>query len=415
MGTNLIAIIGAGYVGLQSALGFAKAKQPVIAFDIDKDRIDNLKHHIDLNREAVNFDSLPIKFTHFLDDISPANYYIITVPTPVNKDKKPCLDLVIAAAEEIGPYLKSNNTVICESTVYPGTTEEVILPILESKSGLKAGVDFYLGYSSERINPSDEIHRFDNVTKVYAGLNEPSAEKLKNLYNLAIQAPLFKTPSIKVAEASKLVENIQRDVNIALMNECMQIMDKMSIRMSDVLDAAATKWNFIPYKPGFVGGHCIAVDPYYLIERAKVYGVDPPLMTTARVINDGMVDFIYNKAKTYLLNRTNAKVSILGLTYKENIPDSRNSLAIHLYHRFRDSGTDVSATDPYILPKMIDFPLVPLSELSEQDLFIICVPHKQFKAINWERLLTNKGGVIDLPNLLKDQLVRMGDRYYWSP
>lgn len=414
METNSIAIIGTGYVGLYTALGFAKAKQNVIAFDIDKDRIDNLKHHIDLNHEIVDFNSLPITFTHNLNDINSATHYIITVPTPVDKYKNPNLSLVITAAEEIGPFIKPGDTVICESTVYPGTTEEVVLPILESKCRLKAGIDFYLGFSSERINPGDTQHCFNNIAKVFAGINDASTEKLKALYQCAINAPLFAAPSIKVAEASKLLENIQRDVNIALMNECVKIMDKMDISLLDVIDAAATKWNFIPYKPGFVGGHCIAVDPYYLIERAKRDDVDTPLISTARSINDEMVEFIYKKAMTFCEDKKKAKIAILGLAYKKNTADCRNSLAIELLYRIRDKAV-VSSVDPLVIPEHLDFPLTSLSQLKQQDLIIICVVHDQFQLTDWTKKLKPRGGIIDLTGMLRDKKHLLKNWYYWSP
>lgn len=414
MGTNIIAIIGTGYVGLYTALGFAKSNQTVIAFDIDKDRIDNLNHHIDINREIIDFDSLPIIYTDDIHDIEKATHYIITVPTPVDKDKKPNLNLVITAAEGIGPFVKAGDTVICESTVYPGTTEDVILPILEKKSGLKAGIDFYLGYSSERINPGDVTHRFDNIAKVFAGINAASMNQLKSLYECAIDAPLFAAKTIKVTEASKLLENIQRDVNIALMNECVPIMDKIGISLLDVIDASATKWNFIPYQPGFVGGHCIAVDPYYLINRAKSYEIDTPLISTARSINDGMVDFICNKAMIFCSDKKNANITIFGLTYKPNTTDCRNSLAIELFNRLKDKAA-VSAVDPLLIPKHTDCPLTELSLLMPQDLIIICVPHDQFKPIDWLSKLTLTGGIIDLPGMLRDEKHLLNKHKYWCP
>lgn len=325
-----IAVIGLGYVGLPVALAFAK-KLSVIGFDTNADRIKLLQQHIDPSKEIApsGFEGCDITFTNSLDILQQASFYIVAVPTPVTKDHLPDLSYLQAASTTIGKVLKKGDYVVFESTVYPGCTEEDCLPIIENISGLKVGIDFKLGYSPERINPGDKTRSFESIVKVVAGCDEEALETIANVYGLVVKAGLHKATSIKVAEAAKIIENTQRDLNIAFVNELSIIFDKMQINTYDVLEAAATKWNFLKFQPGLVGGHCISVDPHYLTYKAEKLGYKPQVIAAGRLINDSMSNHIANKIIQHIILYSSqvkaAKVLIMGATFKENVSDIRNS------------------------------------------------------------------------------------------
>ena len=329
-----VCIIGLGYVGLPLAVEFGKIRS-TIGFDISSERISELNKAYDRTLEVTKEDLMnasKLEFTSELTQIKDANIYIVTVPTPIDSSKKPDLSPLIAASEMVGKYLEKDNIVIYESTVYPGVTEEVCVPVLEANSKLKFNKDFYCGYSPERINPGDKVHTLTNITKVTSGSTPDVAEKVDKLYKEIIKAGTYKASSIKVAEAAKVIENSQRDINIAFVNELSLIFEKMQIDTLEVLEAASTKWNFLPFKPGLVGGHCIGVDPYYLTHKAEILGYHPEVILAGRRINDNMGIVVANQVVKNLVKKgisiSGSKVLILGITFKENCPDIRNSKVI---------------------------------------------------------------------------------------
>ncbi|MBC7650563.1 MAG: nucleotide sugar dehydrogenase, partial [Deinococcales bacterium] len=347
-----IAVIGLGYVGLPVALAFAK-KLAVIGFDTNADRVALLQNNIDASKEISpeGFTGCDIQFTNSLHILREACCYFVAVPTPVTENHIPDLSFLQAAATTIGNVIKKGDYVIFESTVYPGCTEEDCLPIIETNSGLKVGIDFKLGYSPERINPGDKVNTFETIVKVVAGCDEEALETIAAIYGLVVTAGLHKAPSIKVAEAAKIIENTQRDLNIAFVNELSIIFDKMHINTYDVLEAAGTKWNFLKFQPGLVGGHCISVDPHYLTYKAEKLGYIPQVIAAGRVINDGMSNHIANKIIQHIIlhssNVKAAKVLVMGATFKENVSDIRNSKVFKIIDALQAYHLNVDVTDAY--------------------------------------------------------------------
>ena len=347
-----IAVIGLGYVGLPLAVEFGKIR-PVLGFDVKTERIGQLKSGIDVTREVTRDELLSangLKVTHNLEDLRDCNFFIVTVPTPIDHHKRPDLTPLLKASASVGKVLKPGDIVVYESTVYPGATEEDCVPILEQQSGLTFNRDFYAGYSPERINPGDKIHRLPNIKKITAGSTEEVAELVDALYRSIIKAGTYKAANIKVAEAAKVIENTQRDLNIALMNELAIIFNRMGISTRDVLAAAGTKWNFLPFQPGLVGGHCIGVDPYYLTHKAQAIGYQPEVILAGRSVNDGMGAYVAGQMiKTMIRNKchiVDSRVLIMGLTFKENCPDIRNTRIVDVIAELKDYGIGVDVWDP---------------------------------------------------------------------
>ncbi len=413
--TTTIAVIGLGYVGLPLAVEFGKHRK-VIGFDINKTRIQELSNGHDRTQE-VDKEELKnakhLSFTMENKNLKDAQIFIITVPTPVDEFKKPNLTPLIKASETVGAVLKQNDIVIYESTVYPGVTEEICVPILEQISKLKFNTDFYCGYSPERINPGDKVHTLTKIKKVTSGSNPEIAKHINSLYGEIIEAGTHIAPSIKVAEAAKVIENAQRDINIAFVNELALIFDRMGIDTNDVLDAACTKWNFLNFRPGLVGGHCIGVDPYYLTHKAEALGYHPQVILSGRRINDNMGTFVANQVVKLLVKKghavRNAKALILGITFKENCPDIRNSRSIDVINELKGFGIDIHVYDPYADPKEVydEYGIQLENDYgSGYDLIVLTVSHQPFDKINLESLKRGKDTVIfDVKNYLKRDLI----------
>lgn len=387
---KVISIIGLGYVGLPLAVAFAK-KYKVIGFDINKKRIEELKKGYDRTREVSEKElkSVNIKYTSDINDLKEANIHIITVPTPIDKHKNPDLRPLIEATKSVASILKKGDIVIYESTVFPGCTEEVCVPILEQVSGLVFNKDFFVGYSPERINPGDKKHTLTNIVKITSGSTKEIAKKIDKLYASIIEAGTYLAPSIKVAEAAKVIENAQRDINIAFVNELALIFDRLNIDTLEVLKAAGTKWNFIPFKPGLVGGHCIGVDPYYLAYKAKEVGYHPEVILAGRRINDYMGIFVANKViklmikKSHVINKS--KVLVLGITFKENCPDVRNSKVVDVINELKEFGCKVDVYDPVAdkeeVKKEYNIDLLDKVDFKNYDAIILAVAHDEFKKL----------------------------------
>ncbi len=390
-----IAVIGLGYVGLPLAVEFGKILD-VVGFDINEARIRELKSGYDRTLEVEKDEllaSAKLSFSSDPKDLKSANYFIVTVPTPVDKYKTPDLTPLVKASETVGKVLKKGDIVIYESTVYPGCTEEDCVPVLEKYSGLKFNIDFFCGYSPERINPGDKQHRLPNIKKVTSGSTPDVAEKVDQLYKKIITAGTHKASSIKVAEAAKVIENSQRDINIAFVNELALIFEKMGIDTHEVLTAAGTKWNFLPYKPGLVGGHCIGVDPYYLTYKADSLGYHPQVILAGRRINDNMGIHIANRVIKLMTQNdlpvNKAKVLVLGITFKENCPDIRNSRAIDVIRELQSFGADVEVYDPHADAEEVkhEYGLKLISSLSKKySAIVLAVSHNEFKDINWSSI-----------------------------
>ena len=397
-----IAIIGLGYVGLPLAVAFGE-KYQVIGFDINAERITNLKNGLDTTLQCTSQEianASKLVFTDDLTQIKDCTIFIITVPTPVTKDKQPDLHLLLTASKMIGEVLKKGDIVIYESTVYPGCTEEDCVPVLEEFSRLKYNQDFYCGYSPERINPGDKVHTLTKIIKVTSGSTPEVANMVDNLYASIITAGTHKASSIKIAEASKSIENAQRDINISFVNELALIFDKMGIDTNEVLAAAATKWNFLPFKPGLVGGHCIGVDPYYLAHKATSLGYHPQVILSGRHVNDQMSAFVTEKVIKLLIknnfNVQGAKVLLLGVTFKENCPDIRNSQAFEIYTALKKLGVDVFAFDPFAnAQEVLDNHQINLvTSLETYDAIVLTVAHDFFKSLNYTSLKSSANAVI---------------------
>ena len=417
-----LAVIGLGYVGLPIALEFAK-KIKVIGFDINAKRVELMRNSIDPSQELEKeaFDGCDIEFTNELEVLKKANFFIVAVPTPVDDHNIPDLVPVQRASETIGKVIKEGDYVVFESTVYPGCTEEDCLPIIEKLSGLKNIVNFKLGYSPERINPGDKEHTLAKIIKVVSGCDAESLDVVAKVYELVVTAGVHKASSIKVAEAAKIIENTQRDLNIALMNELSIIFDKMGINTFEVLEAAGTKWNFLKFQPGLVGGHCIGVDPYYLTYKSRELGYDSQVILAGRVINDGMADHIAKKVLQHIIqnngNVKDAKVLIMGATFKENVSDIRNSKVADVYNGLKSFSLNVDITDPYAesdeLQHEYGFSLTP--ELgNDYDAIIVAVPHNDYKALDdaYFAGITKPGAIVaDLKGIFRGKITT---RQYWS-
>ena len=408
---NKIAVIGLGYVGLPLALAFSK-KNSVIGFDINKNRIKNLIKGIDDTGEVSKSEILisnKIKFSNNIDDLIKSNIYIVTVPTPVDKKKRPNLNSLLAATKTVSKVLKKNDLVIYESTVFPGVTEEICGPILEKNSGLKINKDLFIGYSPERINPGDKNRKLSQIIKIVSGSNNYIKEKVSKLYSTIIKAGVHKADSIKIAEAAKVIENTQRDLNIAFMNELVKIFDALNINTHEVLNAASTKWNFLPFQPGFVGGHCIGVDPYYLIHKSQQAGVIPDLLLSVRKINDEMSKYFAQKILNILvekdLNFNKSNILLLGLSFKENCPDIRNSKIVDLINELKHFKIKLDIFDPIVNSKeakeKLGFKVKLKPDKGKYDLVIITVPHQAFKDLGVKKIRSwckKNGSLMDLKN-----------------
>ncbi|MCW8039099.1 MULTISPECIES: Vi polysaccharide biosynthesis UDP-N-acetylglucosamine C-6 dehydrogenase TviB [Acinetobacter] len=386
-----IAIIGLGYVGLPLAVEFGK-QVPVVGFDIHQKRIDELQsgqdHTLEVSSEELKQAAF-LSYTTDLQQLSGCNFFIVTVPTPIDEYKQPDLTPLVKASESIAKVLKKGDIVVYESTVYPGATEEVCIPVLEKNSGLSFNQDFYAGYSPERINPGDKLHRVTNILKITSGSTPEVAEYVDQVYNLIIEAGTHKAASIKVAEAAKVIENTQRDVNIALINELALIFNKMGIDTEAVLNAAGTKWNFLPFRPGLVGGHCIGVDPYYLTHKAQAIGYNPEIILAGRRLNDGMGAYVVTQLVKAMLKKRiqveDAKVLILGLSFKENCPDIRNTRIIDIVNELKEYHVNVDVHDPWVdaAEAEHEYGIQPIQtvEQGQYDAVILAVAHEQFKAM----------------------------------
>lgn len=400
-----IAVIGLGYVGLPVAVAFARSGVPVIGFDIDRKRVDELRSGHDRTRE-VDPTELAQKTLRYEWDpvcLSEADFYIVTVPTPIDDANRPDLGAMLAASRTVAGALKKGDIVVYESTVYPGAVEEDCVPVLEKVSGLSCGRDFTVGYSPERINPGDKTHRFETITKVVSGQDAKTLDIVANVYGSVVKAGIHRAPSIKVAEAAKVIENTQRDLNIAFMNELSAIFHQLDIDTGDVLAAAATKWNFLNYQPGLVGGHCIGVDPYYLTYRAEKAGYHPEIILAGRRINDGMGAWIAQECvrNLTLRNCTNSVVTILGMTFKENVPDIRNSKVIDIMHELKRFGIRMQVHDPLALADEAKHEygvtLSAMDALEPADAVILAVAHRDYVNEGWPlmtRLLKGSRGVV---------------------
>ncbi|MDB4152305.1 nucleotide sugar dehydrogenase [Flavobacteriaceae bacterium] len=414
MNNPKIAIIGLGYVGLPLAAAFA-SKYEVVGFDISTKRIAELNSGLDATNELTTEQlnkvvGTSLKLTTILEDISNCTTFIVTVPTPVTSSKSPDLTPIVKATESLSTALKKGDTVVYESTVYPGVTEEVCVPILEEKTGLKFNSDFFVGYSPERINPGDKKHTITKITKVVSGSTPETLKELSALYGSIIEAGIYEAPTIKTAEAAKVIENTQRDINIAFVNELSIIFSKMGIDTNEVLKAAGTKWNFLNFFPGLVGGHCIGVDPYYLAFKSEELGYTPEMILAGRRINDAMPTFIVSQIVKQLLkqnkNSQNASALILGATFKENCPDLRNSKVVSVYQELKEFGFHVEVYDPEadveVFVKEYGFEKLEAFSDKKYDVVILAVSHDCFKMINPKELIVKEGVVFDVKGFYKD-------------
>jgi len=421
MRKNKIAIIGLGYVGLPLARLFA-TKYYVVGFDINVDRILELMNGVDSTLEIDNDtlqsvligedgDTNGLYCTNKLDKIKDCNYYIITVPTPVDKNNRPILTPLIKASETVGSVLKKGDIVIYESTVYPGATEEDCIPVLEKVSGLKYNEDFYAGYSPERINPGDKKHTVEKILKVTSGSTAEIGKKVDNLYKSVITAGTHLAPTLKVAEASKVIENSQRDINIAFVNELAKIFNLMNINTYDVLEAAGTKWNFLPFKPGLVGGHCIGVDPYYLAQKASEHGYNPEIILAGRRLNDSMGEYVASQVIKGMIREDikirGAKILVLGITFKENCPDVRNTKVVDVISALKEYETDITVHDPWANREEVyrEYGLTSCKEIPKEkyDAIVLTVAHEKFMNLDLEILKNSVSFVYDVKNVLGDK------------
>jgi UDP-N-acetyl-D-glucosamine/UDP-N-acetyl-D-galactosamine dehydrogenase len=420
------AVIGLGYVGLPVALALASKFEPVIGFDISKRRIAALQAAKDTTGE-VTAAALRQTRLHLSDDpeaLREASFFVVTVPTPIDAERRPDLRPLTSACALIGARLKRGSVVVFESTVYPGLTRDVCGPLLANSSGLEQGVDFKLGYSPERINPGDQQHRLETIVKIVAGEDAETLERVAAVYARIVEAGIYRASSIEVAEAAKVIENTQRDLNIALMNELAIIFDRLGVPTNEVLQAAATKWNFLPFTPGLVGGHCIGVDPYYLTTRAEAAGYYPQVILSGRRINDGMGSFLAQRLVKLLIAAERpvrgARIGIVGITFKEDVPDLRNSRVPDIVAELRDFGIAALVADPLAdldeAKAEYDIELVPLNHFTRLDGLILAVPHRVLAAVGWGKLFAAlaPGGVfVDVKSAVAREQVPPGIRY-WS-
>jgi UDP-N-acetyl-D-galactosamine dehydrogenase len=420
------AVIGLGYVGLPVALALAKKFEPVIGFDISQQRVAALRQARDTTREVTEaaLRKTNLRLTDDAEALNEASFLIVTVPTPIDAERRPDLAPLQSACALIGPRLKQGSVVVFESTVYPGLTREVCGPLLAKSSGLQQGIDFKLGYSPERINPGDKQHRLETIVKIVAGEDAETLERIVAVYGQIIGAGVYRASSIEVAEAAKVIENTQRDVNIALMNELAIIFDRLGIPTKEVLQAAGTKWNFLPFTPGLVGGHCIGVDPYYLTARAEAAGYYPQVILSGRRINDGMGSFIAQRLVKLLIAAERpvkgARIGIVGITFKEDVPDLRNSRVPDIVAELREFGITALVTDPLADPAEAKHEygveLVSLEHFTRLDGLILAVPHRILAEDGWGKLFAalSPGGVfVDVKSAVARDLVPLGT-HYWS-
>ena len=425
-----IAVIGLGYVGMPLAIAFAK-KADVIGFDINRSKIELYKSGIDPTNEVGNesIKNTSVEFTCDESRLREAKFHIVAVPTPINADKTPDLSPVEGATRIIARNLTKGSIIVYESTVYPGVTEDICVPLIESVSGLKCGIDFKVGYSPERINPGDKVHTLENIVKIVSGMDNECLETIKKVYELIIKAGVHPVSSIKVAEAAKVVENSQRDINIAFMNELAMVFDKMNIDTKEVIEAMNTKWNALGFYPGLVGGHCIGVDPYYFIYQAEKLGYHSQIILSGRKINDGMAEFVANSIikKLILANKTvkKSKVAILGITFKENCPDTRNSKVVDVIKALREYGIEPIVTDPLAdkneLVNEYGIELVDISDIRDVDCLVITVAHNLYKNFSIDQLdkmfarnMPNEEKVIiDVKGIYDKQEITKRNYVYW--
>lgn len=390
-----ISLIGLGYVGMPIAVAFAK-KVPVVGFDINKNKVDQYLSGIDPTKEVGDqaIKETTVKFTSNKEDLKEANFHIVAVPTPLKGNNEPDLKPLIGSSHTVGSILKKGDYVVYESTVYPGVTEELCIPILENESGLKCGVDFKVGYSPERINPGDKVHTLENIIKVVSGCDDDALDHIAKVYELVVEAGVHRASSIKVAESAKVIENSQRDINIAFMNELAKIFNLLDINTQEVLEAAGTKWNFLPFTPGLVGGHCIGIDPYYLTNKAQQMGYYPEIILSGRKINDGMGKYVAENTIKKMVNAhidiRKPRIAILGLTFKENTPDVRNTRVIDIVEELREYDIETLVADPQADPKEVKeeygFDLVDIKELKDLDVVIAAVAHDEYLSITKDEL-----------------------------
>ncbi|MDB5478419.1 MAG: NDP-sugar dehydrogenase [Alphaproteobacteria bacterium] len=421
-----IAVIGLGYVGLPVAVALGRVFTGVVGLDINARRVETLQQGEDYTREVSREELAETKLQYTTDRaaLKEATFFIVTVPTPIDAQQRPDLSPLVSACETVGPYLKQGDIVVFESTVYPGVTEEYCAPILEKISGLKSGVGFFLGYSPERISPGDKERTFEKITKIVSAQTPEALARVRNVYGAVVTAGLYEAPSIKVAEAAKVIENTQRDLNIALMNELAMIFHRVGISTSDVLAAAGTKWNFLKFTPGLVGGHCIGVDPYYLTTEAERLGYFPHLILAGRRINDGMGIYITEQIvkKLIAIDRPvkGARVGILGLTFKENVPDLRNSRIPDIINALAEYGITAMLHDPFADPFEVQreygLTLTGLENMSELDVLILAVAHDEYRAVSaaeYATRLVPGGLLVDIKSLYKPRDLPDGV-HYWS-
>ena len=413
-----IAIIGLGYVGLPLARLFA-TKYAVVGFDINSNRVKELNAGKDSTLEVEdevlkavlvdeNSNNVGLYCSTTISDLEECNYYIITVPTPVDKNNRPILTPLLKASETVGSVLKKGDIVVYESTVYPGATEEDCIPVLEKTSGLQFNTDFFAGYSPERINPGDKLHTIEKILKVTSGSNAATGKKVDELYKSVITAGTHLAPSIKVAEAAKVIENSQRDINIAFVNELAKIFNLMNIDTQDVLAAASTKWNFLPFKPGLVGGHCIGVDPYYLAQKAQEYGYHPEIILAGRRLNDSMGDYVASEVVKLMISKDipikNASILVLGITFKENCPDVRNTKAVDVISALKGYGVNMTIFDPWANKEEVkkEYQLESTQEKPSGsfDGVVLTVAHKEFLALDFDSITNKKHIIYDVKNIL---------------
>lgn len=424
-----ISLVGLGYVGMPIAVAFAKKVQ-VIGFDLNKDKIKLYQSGIDPTNEVGNeaIQHTRVDFTSDETKLREAKFHIVAVPTPVNADHTPDLTPVEGASQILGRNLTKGSIVVYESTVYPGVTEEVCVPILERESGLKCGIDFKIGYSPERINPGDKVHRLETITKIVSGMDEETLDEIAKVYELVVEAGVYRAESIKVAEAAKVIENSQRDINIAFMNELSIIFNKMGIDTKAVLQAAGTKWNFLDFKPGLVGGHCIGVDPYYLTYKAEQLGYHSQIILSGRRINDDMGKYVAENVVKNLIKANisvkQAQVAILGFTFKENCPDTRNTKIIDIVKELREYGINPIITDPIADAKeakqLYGVEFVSIDEVQEMDAVIIAVAHKEFMELPMKKIdslfkdtKNEKKVLIEVKGILDKQKIISAGYNYW--
>jgi len=417
-----LSVVGLGYVGLPIALEFAR-KMKVIGFDIKPDRVDKMKNNIDPSDEleASDFEGCDIEFTSNSEDLRNATFHVVAVPTPINNHNLPDLNPLIGATRTVGKALKKGDYVVFESTVYPGCTEDDCVPILEQESGLKMGEDFKVGYSPERINPGDKEHTLTKILKIVSGCDEEALEVIAAVYGSIIKAGIHKASSIKVAEAAKIIENTQRDVNIALMNELSLIFNRLDINTYEVLEAAGTKWNFLKFFPGLVGGHCIGVDPYYLTYKANELGYHSKIITGGRVINDAMGPYVAKQVVKRLISKghkiNGARVLIMGATFKENVSDIRNSKVADVYHELKSFSVDVDVHDPYASSEelMREYGYGLVDKVNEKyEAIILAVNHAEYMKLDesyFKSITVDNPLIVDVKGSFRDKIKELP---YWS-